>query len=245
MGATAFGLTAARFGDEPAPFLSARRIAAVLGVNLSELAELAGVARNTLAAKAGGRKVDAALSPIVRILAMAGEMAGDEQRAAIWFKHRPVPAGPARRLRSRQRRQVRQGARLSGGRALRRRCLSVRRPVATLFVSALGTSAAFGRRRGIFGGRWSPRRVDDLRSRELSTAWAEYDQGFVQHPALIVRLELSGARSPISPHRNLAGLLGTGREHPPLRMARLCWTEGSSPTPHDLRSRLLETASTE
>jgi hypothetical protein len=91
MGTTAFGLASTRFGDELAPFLSARRIAAVLGVNLSELAELAGVARNTLAAKVGGRKVDAALSPIVRILAMAGEMAGDEQRAAIWFKHQPIP----------------------------------------------------------------------------------------------------------------------------------------------------------
>lgn len=91
MGATAFGLTAARFGDDPAPFLSARRVAESLGVNLSELAELAGVARNTLAAKAGGRRVDAALSPIVRILTMAGEMAGDEQRAAIWFKHQPIP----------------------------------------------------------------------------------------------------------------------------------------------------------
>ena len=32
-----------------------------------------------------------ALSPIVRILAMAVEMAGDEQRAAIWFKHQPIP----------------------------------------------------------------------------------------------------------------------------------------------------------
>jgi hypothetical protein len=91
MVATAFDVTAARFGDAPAPFLSARRIAAILGVNLSELAELAGVARNTLTAKVGGRKVDAALSPIVRILAMAGEMAGDEQRAAIWFKHQPIP----------------------------------------------------------------------------------------------------------------------------------------------------------
>jgi hypothetical protein len=89
--AAAFGLTSARFGDEPVPFLSARRIAESLGVNLSELAELAGVARNTLAAKTGGRKADAALSPIVRILAMAGEMAGGEQRAAIWFKHQPIP----------------------------------------------------------------------------------------------------------------------------------------------------------
>ena len=91
MSAMAFDLTAMRFGDEPTPFLSARRVAGALGVNLSELAELAGIARNTLAAKTGGRKADAALSPIVRILAMAGEMAGGEQRAAIWFKHQPIP----------------------------------------------------------------------------------------------------------------------------------------------------------
>ncbi|MGB3897242.1 MAG: antitoxin Xre/MbcA/ParS toxin-binding domain-containing protein [Mesorhizobium sp.] len=80
-----------RFGDKGAPFLSARRVAELLGVTLSELAGLIGVARNTLAAKAGARKVDAALSPVVRILSMAGEMAGDEQRAAIWFKHQPIP----------------------------------------------------------------------------------------------------------------------------------------------------------
>jgi hypothetical protein len=80
-----------RFGDEKSPFLSPRRVAELLGVTLSELAGLIGVARNTLAAKAGARKVDAALSPVVRILSMAGEMAGDEQRAAIWFKHQPIP----------------------------------------------------------------------------------------------------------------------------------------------------------
>jgi RES domain-containing protein len=45
-----------------------------------------------------------------------------------------------------------------------------------------------------FGGRWNP--VDKraiYAARELSTAWAEYNQGFVQHPALILQLELSGA----------------------------------------------------
>ena len=91
MVAATLNLTTARFGDEPAPFLSARRVAETLGVNLSELADLVGVARNTLAARVGGRKVDAALSPVVRIVAMAGEMAGNEQRAAIWFKHQPIP----------------------------------------------------------------------------------------------------------------------------------------------------------
>ena len=35
--------------------------------------------------------MDAALSPIVRILSMAAEMAGGENRAVIWFKHQPIP----------------------------------------------------------------------------------------------------------------------------------------------------------
>lgn len=70
--------------------LSARRVAEALGVTLSELAGLIGVSRNTLAA-ASARKADAALSPVVRILAMAGEMAGGEGRAAVWFKHQPLP----------------------------------------------------------------------------------------------------------------------------------------------------------
>lgn len=46
-----------------------------------------------------------------------------------------------------------------------------------------------------FGGRWNPVGVPTIyAARELSTAWAEYNQGFVQHPALIAQLELVGAR---------------------------------------------------
>jgi hypothetical protein len=83
--------TTQHFHDAGVPFLSARRLAERLGITLTELASLAGIARNTLTAKSGARKVDQALSPVVRIIAMAGEMAGDESRAAIWFKHQPIP----------------------------------------------------------------------------------------------------------------------------------------------------------
>lgn len=45
------------------------------------------------------------------------------------------------------------------------------------------------------GGRWNPKGQPTLyAARELSTAWAEYNQGFVQHPALILQLTLTGAR---------------------------------------------------
>lgn len=79
------------FSEAGSPFLSPRRVAELLGVTMSELAGLIGVARNTLAARTGARKVDAALSPLVRVLAMAAEMTGSQERAAIWFKHQPIP----------------------------------------------------------------------------------------------------------------------------------------------------------
>jgi RES domain-containing protein len=45
-----------------------------------------------------------------------------------------------------------------------------------------------------FGGRWNPVGLPTIyAARELSTAWAEYNQGFVQHPALIAQLHLANA----------------------------------------------------
>ncbi len=91
MSAPALDTLAFHLREEDSAHLSARRTAEALGVTLTELAGLIGVARNTLTAASGARKVDAALSPLVRILSMAAEMAGGPDRAAIWFKHQPIP----------------------------------------------------------------------------------------------------------------------------------------------------------
>lgn len=86
-----FDISATTFRETGQPYLSARRVAETLGLPLTELAAIIGVARTTLTAKSGLRKVDQALSPLVRIVAMAAEMSGDEGRAAIWLKHQPLP----------------------------------------------------------------------------------------------------------------------------------------------------------
>jgi len=91
MAAPGLGMAAQIFGEAGSPFISARKVAELLGVTHAELAKLLGVARNTLTAPSGARKVDQALSPVVRILAMAAEMAGDQNRAVVWFKHQPIP----------------------------------------------------------------------------------------------------------------------------------------------------------
>jgi len=49
-------------------------------------------------------------------------------------------------------------------------------------------------------------------ARELSTAWAEYNQGFVQHPALIAQLELIGAHLAGSTDADILAKLEVGQE---------------------------------
>jgi hypothetical protein len=55
--AGAFEIDASRVADGKNLYLSAKRVACLLCVTLTELAALAGVARNTLTAKTGARKV--------------------------------------------------------------------------------------------------------------------------------------------------------------------------------------------
>lgn len=90
-----------------------------------------------------------------------------------------------------------------------------------------------------FGGRWNPVGAPAIyAARELSTAWAEYNQGFVQHPALIARLELSGARL-----ADLTDPAVLARLEIPEAIHRCEWRDlmdrGVVPETHTLRERLL------
>jgi len=90
-----------------------------------------------------------------------------------------------------------------------------------------------------FGGRWNPVGAPTIyAARELSTAWAEYNQGFVQHPALVAQLELSNARLADLTDAAVLDDLGTSAE-----IHRCEWRAildaGGTPETHLLRERLL------
>ncbi len=70
--------------------IDAPALARKLKMTMGDLATLAGVGRNALAAKPLGPKPRAALQPIVQILATAAEMSGSELDAVVWFKFTPI-----------------------------------------------------------------------------------------------------------------------------------------------------------
>jgi RES domain-containing protein len=91
-----------------------------------------------------------------------------------------------------------------------------------------------------FGGRWNPvGQTTIYAARELSTAWAEYNQGFVQHPATIAQLLLTGAvLADLTQSATLAALNVGADIH------RCEWRalldRGQRPPTHELRRRLLD-----
>jgi RES domain-containing protein len=90
-----------------------------------------------------------------------------------------------------------------------------------------------------FGGRWNPvGQATIYAAQELSTAWAEYNQGFVQHPATIVQLVLTGTMLADLTQAATLATLQVGAD-----IHRCEWRslldQGQRPPTHELRERLL------
>jgi RES domain-containing protein len=90
-----------------------------------------------------------------------------------------------------------------------------------------------------FGGRWNPvGQATIYAACELSTAWAEYNQGFVQHPATIVQLVLTGATLADLTNAGTLAALGVSAD-----IHRCEWRSlqdrGQHPPTHALRERLM------
>ncbi len=71
--------------------IAPRRMAERLRLPLSRLAQIAHVNRNTMTARPDSIAVQTKLGEIARIIARAADLAGDEGKAIIWFKHQPIP----------------------------------------------------------------------------------------------------------------------------------------------------------
>ena len=71
------------------PYISPERFSKVLGVQVTSLAALAGVHRNTLRNPASERLQDR-LRDMVRVISAAAELTGDVDRALYWFKNEPL-----------------------------------------------------------------------------------------------------------------------------------------------------------
>ncbi len=72
--------------------LSAAHIADVLGLQHQDLAELAGVHRNTLRTHPESPRLQATLRDLMRVLSAASAIQPDTQRAIFLIKNEPIPA---------------------------------------------------------------------------------------------------------------------------------------------------------
>ncbi len=83
---------AVQFREPDTPYLSPARIGGIFGFKVQELAERAQVHRNTPTARPKAPQLQKYLQDIVRALAVATEMTGDEKRAAFLLRNEPLRA---------------------------------------------------------------------------------------------------------------------------------------------------------
>lgn len=72
--------------------LSATAVANIFGIQLQDLATIAGVHRNTLRTHPNSPKLQAALRDLMRVLSAASSVQPDTSRAFFLIKNVPIPA---------------------------------------------------------------------------------------------------------------------------------------------------------
>jgi len=86
-------LSITQFLDSPgSPFLSPKKVAQGLHLQVNELAESAHVHRNTLTARPQSPKLQELLRAYVRVISAATEAFGDRATAVTWIRNEAVPA---------------------------------------------------------------------------------------------------------------------------------------------------------
>lgn len=81
-----------RFRESDTPYLSPTRISEFFGFQIQELAERAHVHRNTPTARPHAPQLQKSLQDMVRVLAVAVAMTGDEKRAVFLLRNEPLRA---------------------------------------------------------------------------------------------------------------------------------------------------------
>lgn len=70
--------------------ISPYRLGDTLHMSISHLSKLTQLHRNTLTRNPESPEVQQKLGEVARIVAIATELVGDQQRAIIWFRHQPL-----------------------------------------------------------------------------------------------------------------------------------------------------------
>ncbi|HEX4199101.1 MAG TPA: MbcA/ParS/Xre antitoxin family protein [Caulobacteraceae bacterium] len=70
--------------------LSPDRVGGALKMSVADLSRLTRLHRNTLTRTPHSPSVQARLGEVARIVAAASDLIGDDDRAAIWFRHQPL-----------------------------------------------------------------------------------------------------------------------------------------------------------
>jgi len=80
----------AKVADPKGGGVSPDRVGRALRMSVSDMSKVTRLHRNTLTRSPGSPSVQARVGEVARIVSAAAEIIGDDEKAAIWFRHQPL-----------------------------------------------------------------------------------------------------------------------------------------------------------